>query len=339
MEKAISIKAIQIFGTALLAILLILSAGCLGNDDDEEDRDHGAQSVGGDGWGDYYNDENEDPGFGDPEIQNMGEDEPYDDPFDNQVQTASVEDAIYIRVLWGNLILDDDDWHNPKDYSGSITIDEGLLVIERTVRFEDYDCEIDNRVEPTLVSWRSRIGPHYDGLVLRLEPGATDDNDNFLHLEIGTYKKVFSVTELMDLVTLDASGYDDDQVAIASHYNVAAGNGFVVGHWRDLPQAGGGIFKGKWETGDGALLGHELARYVPQDNGTGIVKGKYIDTTGQFMGFLYGTYEDTHETLQAGEFDLHWIDRDKTKLGSIEGIYFKRDDAGYGFALGNWIAE
>ncbi len=323
----------------MMTILLILSVGCLGNDSDDDSGRNFNANEDGSTWGDYYNDDNEDPGFGDPEIQNMTEDEPYDDPFDSQMKTASLENAISIRVLWGNLIRDDDDWHNPKDYSGSISIDDGLLVIERTVRFEDYDCEIDLREDPTVVSWRSRIGPHYDGLVLRLEPGATADDDNFLHLEFGNYKRDISVTELTDLVDLDVSGYEDDQVAIASHIAVKGGSGFVVGHWRDLPEKSGGIFKGKWETGDGALKGHERARYLPEDDGTGIVKGKYIDEEGNFMGFLYGKYQDTHESLQAGVFGLTWIDKDKTALGSVKGVYFKYGEAGYGFALGNWVAK
>lgn len=323
----------------LLVAALVVLPGCLGGGDDDTTRSGGSSGAKDDvDWDNYYNTGDELPGFGDDEILAMTEDDPYDDPFDSATKSSDTDaasEAIYLRVLWGNLIVDWEEQY-ARNYSGTITLDDGLLVIERTVRFEQRDFEIETRVDPSLVAWQSIIGPHYDGLVLRLEPGTTNDDDNFLHLNIGPYSADFSVTELADMLLLEPSGYGDDQVAIASFQGSGSSAGFLSGHWRDIPNHRGGIFKGKWETGSGTLYGHERCRYFPEDEGQGIIRGKYIDIDGNFMGLLQGRYERTSEDHQAGVFSLDWLDRNYEVTGDAQGFYFKNGSAGYGFALGIW---
>lgn len=292
-------------------------------------------------WDGFYDSKDEKPGFGDPEILAMVEDDPYDDPFDDpfddQTKAGTSTNAIYIRVLWGNLIVDKDEDY-VRDYSGSISIDDGLLVIERTVKFDYYDSEIETREDPTIVAWKSRILPHYDGLVLRLEPGTTDDQSNILHIQIGPYSTDFFVAELSDLLLLEKTGYGDDQIAIASHLEKPEGSGFLSGHWRDRVATSDGIFKGKWETDSGDLLGYSRCRYIPEGQGAGIVRGKYIDLNGYFQGLIDGDYKRTRTEIQSGIFNLDWVSQTGEKLGLLEGLYFKKDSAGYGFALANWKA-
>ncbi len=321
----------------LIVILVpLFFFGCgQGTDDDtiNLDYDKGEADL-----GDYYNSENEAPGFGDKEILAMTEDTPYDDPFDNLTKTAGTGDVFYIRVLWGNLIVDWDDPNPARDYSGSITIDDGLLVIERTVRFENHDSEIDTRYDERIVSWQSRILPHYDGLVLRLEPGDTPDDENILHFIIGAYELDLTVAELMDVVMMEETELYNDHVALASHLTTGLGSsGFLSGHWRNLPEVEGGIFKGKWENGSGTLMGHERCRYIPNGDGTGIIKGKYIDTDGDFKGKLYGQYTNVVDAVEKGVFDLDVLEADNTQIGQANGIYLSEENAHYGFALGNWI--
>ena len=325
-------------GMIALLTALLIGFGCMGEGEDDDQR----QEFGSDGsdsadWGSYYNTDDEQPGFGDPEILAMVEDDLYDDPFNTGTKTASAG-ALYVRVLWGNLIFDPDqqDVHN---YSGTISIDDGLLVIERTVRFENHDSEIEVREDPTLVAWRSIVLPHYDGLVLRIEPGVTADANNYLHLNIGPYTADYSLAQLADMVSLEPTGLGDDQVAIASRLSAGEQGGFVTGHWRDLEQRTGGVAKGKWETGSGTLLGHLRCRYYPTDEDAGDLRGKYIDTDGNFQGLLSGEYEGAGEDSRSGEFDILWLDATNEIVGHAQGIYFKRGSDGYGFALGNWWTE
>ncbi len=325
------------FGLLLSFAVTVLALGCGGNDEESE-RGEYADSGDSGGFGSYYNTSDEEPGFGDEEILGMVEDEIYPDPFADQITTQSIGDTIHIRVLWGNLIVDPDQ-EDAFDYSGEIRIDDGLLVIERTVMFDFWDTEIETREDPTLVAWHSNIRPHYDGLVLRLEPGATADDENFLHIGIGPYTRDLSVTELLNLLLLEPTGNDDDHVAIASHLSTGEGSGFVSGRWRDLPEREGGVLKAKWESGDGELYGHTRCRYIPDSDTTGAVKGKYIDVDGNFMGLLEGTYTDTPDEEQSGAFDLDWLDDASGHNGRVQGIYLKRDTFGNGFALANWWTE
>ena len=324
--------------TLMIAMIAAVSMGLIGCGSDDENLRGEFGSQGGTQWDQYYNDLNEEPGFGDPEILAMAEDALYNDPFNNIVETQSLNQAIYIRVLWGNLIVDFNE-SVPRDYSGIISIDDGAIVVERTIKFENHDTEIDTRIDPRFVAWKSRTLPHYDGLVIRLEPGATQDEENLLHIQIGPYQAEFTVSELTDLIMLDVTGYGNDQVAIASHLGDEATSGFVSGHWRDLENHDGGIQKGKWETSSGTLLGHERCRYLPTGDGEGEIKGKYIDTAGIFQGYLLGEYRKTSTELQIGEFEMDWLDAGGNAVGVVEGIYFKNGSAGYGFALANWWKE
>lgn len=339
--KKQTMQSQKISHTALLILIILFVAavliGCGENDEQDDLRMEDSDSANND-WGNYDDDGDEKPGFDDPEILAMIEDAPYDDPFDDLTKSKSSPEAIYLRVLWGNLTFDEDQTV-AHDYSGSISVDDGLLVIERTVKFDFFDSEIETREIPNIVAWKSRILPHYDGLVLRLEPGATDDENNFLHVQIGPYSADFPVSELVDMILLQKAGYGDDQVAIASHRETIEGSGFVSGHWRDMPNASGGIFKSKWENDPGELLGHARCRYLPEEVLSGLVKGKYIDLNGTFQGFLEGEYFRTEQEFQAGTFDLDWKDQAGDILGKLEGIYLKRGSKGRGFALANWKAN
>jgi len=336
MSKTLT-KTMSVASTILFLFAIGLIAGCGGNHQTSPARqDSTPNDQNGTDLGDYYTSGNESPGFNDQEILAMTEDQIYNDPFDpNSPATSS---TIYLKVVWGNLIYDPDAT-TVRDYSGTMVIDDGLLVIERTVLFEGSDSEIIVRNNPSLVAWKSHILPHYDGLVLRLDPGSAPDEKNYLHMNIGPYTAEFSVAELQALEEIDPTGYSDQHVAIASRLGEGASDGFLTGHWRDLPDHPGGVFKGKWENGSGTLMGYERCRYIPEGEGQGIVRGKYIDMEGNFKGFLSGDYERTSTEYQVGTFHLDWLDMNKEKIGKAEGIYFKKGSKGYGFAMGNWWAE
>jgi hypothetical protein len=322
-----------------VATLLAAASGCGGTLDDHAVLGGGDSGDSDDAdWQNYYNTSDEKPGFGDPEILAMTEDAPWDDPYAGGDQPQALAAAIYLRVLWGNLTLAIGE-RQPLNYSGSIAIDDGVLVVQRTIAFEPGDAEIEAREDPTHVVWWSVIGPHYDGLALLLTPGQTPEDQNLLHVTIGPFTADYSVAELRDLLLVEPSGYEDDNVAIVSQESDGATRGFIFGHWRDVERARGGVFKGKWESASGSLIGHERCRYLPEGDGAGELRGKSIDLDGHFRGLLRGEYHETGGQPARGEFDGDWLDADLTTLGGMRGVYVKDGPRGMGFALGTWFAE
>lgn len=328
-------------GARLAIVALAMTAawtlGCGGGGFGVDRRDAGDDNDFD--WGSFYNTSDEQPGFGDEEILAMVADTPYDDPYDDMAMPSTAGDVYYVRVMWGNLVLDSD-VESAVDYSGTIAIDDGLIVIERTILFDNWDTEIDTREDPTYVAWSSHTRPHFDGLLLRVEPGVSADADNSLRLIIGPYVRDIALADLASLVSLEPSGAGDDQVAIAAYRQTEAEAGFVDGRWRDLVEREGGVAKAKWETGPGELLGHLRCRYLPESETGGVVRGKAIDADGNFEAMLEGAYEATDGAFQDGAFAIDWIERDGETTGAVEGVYYKPEDAvGRGFLLGLWSRE
>jgi hypothetical protein len=322
-------------GLVLIAVLLMTFAACNRSGDDvkrsaDQDYDFDYDFTTGD----------EEPGFGDPEIQAMTQDEPFDDPFDvtKKASSESSVDAIFIRIMWGNLVLDagETEW---RDYSGQMTIDDGLLVIERTVAFDPGDSEIETREDPTHIAWTSRTRPHFDGLLVRLEPGAASGDQNKLHIAVGPYAKEISVSDLADYIAIDPTGYGDDHVAMASHLGNDADSGFLLGRMR-INENGFCVLKGKWETSSGSLIGHERARCADPSDGEGRLRGKAIDLDGNFLALLDGTYQDDGgEEEYSGAFGLDFLNVGLVKTGEADGVYLKETEDAVGFILANYYAE
>ena len=306
------------------ALLLAIGPGCLGG----KTAGNGDRYLGG-----AYNSNNEPPAFGDAEIAAMTADPVYDDPF-NQAKSAPSQDAVIrMRVVWGNLIIDPDatEWH---DYSGQMTIDDGTLVIERTIAFEGTDSQIDTRDDPTKIAWTSHTQPAFDGLAVRVEPGSTPAAENTLHLAIGAYTKDITVADLADLTFSEPTGLGFDHVGLASQEGTDADTGFLYGHFRDVARTGGGVFKGKWEAASGTLGGHELARYVYSGRR---IRGKAIDTEGNFVALLNGTFQRTNPNEREGTFAVDWLSADGgTTLDTSHGVYLHAPGSPRGFAMGVW---
>ena len=282
-----------------------------------------------------YNNDNEPPAFGDPAIAAMPADPAYDDPFDHSAASKGEGDVIRLRVAWGNLVYDPDatEWH---DYSGQMTIDDGTLVLERLIAFEQGDSQVDDRMDPTRIAWTSHVLPSFDGLGVRVEPGATPAAENKLRLTIGAYTKDITVADLADLTFVEPTGLGDDHVAFASREGTDAATGFLYGHWRDVPRKGGGVFKGKWESASGTLMGHELGRYAYEGR---LIRGKAIDTEGNFVALLAGAFQRTNPDEREGTFDLDWLDADETRTGKSHGVYLHIPGSAVGFALGVWTKD
>jgi hypothetical protein len=334
--------ALAALAAVLMAALAALAAGC------GSSTPNSTLSESPD-WSYYDNANNELPYFGDPEIKALTADPVYN--YSAPAPQAAPEappipapaaNSIFIRVIWGNLIYDPEDPGPARNYSGTMTVDSGAIYILRTVAFEDTDYEI-SEADSNTVAWHSKIRPAYDGLLIRVDPGTESEADDFLHITIGVYQTEIALADLganyLSIVPTGDPNGPNDHVALAAHQVNAAGSGFVSGHWRDLDGARrhGGLFKGKWESDEGDLFGHERIRYWPAD---GFARGKYIDDTGLNKGRLEGTFTVTAETGETGTYAVTWFDRTLTStLGHVDGVYIQNGDAGYGFSMGNWSAE
>ena len=325
----------------LVLALILIAVGCGGLDD--EDAVRGDEGDDWNGVDDDYDLDDELPGFGDDEVIAMGEDDLYDDPFsdDENFKNDVVDNpdarAFNLRLVWGNLIIDPD-FPEPVDYSGQISISSGGLEVLRTVRFEPAEDYVHERTDPQVVSFNSRIWCCADGLLLKVYALPDDESvydEAVLTLNIGPYERTIPVGDLVDMIDVSPSGAYNDAVAVAAFEDLGLNAGFIDGHWRNLPNKRGGVFKAKWETPEGTLNGHERGRYIPTDEGAGLFRGKIIDPDGGFRGLLDGEYQDSPGN--GGIFEGDWLDAELEVVGMQYGRYYHDPEtAGLGFFLGMW---
>ncbi len=111
------------------------------------------------------------PAFGDPNIAaEYDEDATFDDPIldDTNVRDIATNDTrpLFLLITWGNLNRDST-IVNGTDWSGSLSIDPGVLVLKRTIRFEDRD-RILRREQRELIEWVSYTQLRFDGILVRV---------------------------------------------------------------------------------------------------------------------------------------------------------------------------
>ncbi|UCH85382.1 MAG: hypothetical protein JSW50_06765 [Candidatus Latescibacterota bacterium] len=301
-----------------------------------------------------YNLADESPGFGDQAlIDEFGDDDEFMDPMENHPlvtdrerdREGNLRGRIYLMVTWGNLhrdttITDATDW------SGGLSVDPGVVVLKRVIRFEPHD-RILPRTDPGLLTWESHTLPGIDGIVVRIAPCTSDgdpdaepDSSNtIITFETEPFSTSFSLRELPGLnriVTLD----DGNAVAFNAVYvpPITCANGFLRGVWRNNPDRPGGDFFGKYVDQAGFHRGFVRGHYGVNSDGKNVFFGKWISRTGKFMGILRGTY-DTIEDERAGMFAGHWIGRDRRIEGVVGGEWRRHDECRGGFFRGRWKRE
>lgn len=116
-----------------------------------------------------YTSSNEAPGFGDPTLApaQTGE-KPYADPMaDSTIDSMRSNLAVdwyHFRAQWGHLVPDTSE-QTITDWSGSLTISRGALVLRRTIKFEDNDSILP-RTDRRKIEWISHTRPHSDGIAV-----------------------------------------------------------------------------------------------------------------------------------------------------------------------------
>ncbi|MBN2227240.1 MAG: hypothetical protein JW763_07725 [candidate division Zixibacteria bacterium] len=343
---------------ALMMGLAGLFAGCSGNNSASSDNgDSIAAEFGG------YAPTDEAPAFGDPVIaEEMTGDVEYADavaasPTLDSIVNNDAYGVYALRVVWGSLVYDPT-IAVKTNWTGSLKVDDGAIVIRKIIRFEPGQDYILERVDRKLVEWVSYTTVHHDGLLAYVyDPPVTDTTAAEIAPNTITFSTApFSITlNVDDLAALDTIVYlgDDSTNAVALRgckiEPMACPRGFLDGRW-GVDSTGQGIFYGRWMSNNGFLLGHLEGTWGPEliDNiMVPMFYGKYIDITGQFQGLIRGMYMPhpnfhAHENAfrhAAGEFLGYFYDADGNTRGVLKGRYKlprANTDNKMGYFAGRW---
>jgi hypothetical protein len=233
-----------------------------------------------------------------------------------------------VLIAWGRMPADPDATTG-RNWSGSLTLSRGALVLGRTIGFEDQTDRLMPRQSIARVDFQSVTRPHADGLVLRvLDP---DPSQGALRL---TYTSAdATATHELDLsqlangpISIDA-GDGNRVIAIALRERDACDHGFMRGRWVAL-QPHVGVYRGVIANESGEVTGHIRGIWGQRRNGDKVMFGKFVDREGHFRGLLVGTYE-------AGQFRARWLVRSGDH-GLAGGVYFDAPNVRGGMFVGRW---
>ncbi|MBL9018187.1 MAG: hypothetical protein JNL83_28630 [Myxococcales bacterium] len=231
-------------------------------------------------------------------------------------------------ILWGRWPADPDATVG-RDWSGSLQLSRGGMVVRRKIAFEQATDRVLPRTSRDLIEFTSQTRPHADGLVLTVFDGDAM-NANPLTL---TYTPTGGTAHSLDLSRL-ANGPivvdvgDGNRILIAGHRRVdTCDHGFMRGRWRALaPNAS--AYLGVVTNSDGEPVGHIRGIAGQRQNGDKVMFGKFIDRDGHFKGILRGTYDNGH-------YQARWIDRSGDH-GIAGGLYVPGPTMRAGGFLGRW---
>jgi len=326
-----------------------------------------ASSAGGDEIADEFGGikpSDEPPAFGDETIATeMVEDAEYEDPvllspIVEQAVNNEVADLYSIRIVWGQLGFDSS-ITEVTDWSGSLTVSDGVELLRRVIKFEDGQDYIVLRTDPTKIDWVSYTTVHHDGIFANIvippdEERAVDDVLEPITVTFSTAP--FEITfNVEDLPALDTIYYLDDSSAVAFHAckveRIACPRGFLAGRW-GLNEDGDGVFYGKWLSHYDLLAGHIRGTWGKNIDGEpeNVFYGKYIDLTGSFEGLLRGRYHPVGHSnaevsqgqargrhISRGLFRGSFFDASGNIQGVLKGHYSEtHGNSGMGYFQGRW---
>lgn len=251
------------------------------------------------------------------------------DPSVSSIEAAP--DVVRHRVLiaWGRLPADPNATTG-RDWSGSIKVSRGALVVGRTIGFEEATDRLLPRTAADQVEFQSMTRPFADGLVLRVltRPDPAQGAPLLTYTSAdGTHTYDLDLAALIEgPVSIDA-GDGNRVVAMALRDNDACDHGFMRGRWVAL-EPGMGVYRGAIANAEGEVTGHIRGIWGQRQNGDKVMFGKFIATDGSFRGLLVGTYEDGH-------YRARWITR-AGDHGLAGGVYFDAPNLRGGMFAGRW---
>jgi hypothetical protein len=231
------------------------------------------------------------------------------------------------------------------DWSGTASVDTGMVVLKRTLWFEyprDHRLPRDSRRS---FGWVSHTGPHKDGILFCiLNPPTTSalaPLDGVFKFATGPLTQSFSFAELRaGLDKILPTDIDGNSVSIVSGVErpERCPGGFLAGYWRFRPgdEHGGGGFRARVVNQRGHLIGFLAGRFGLNAAGEQVFAGKLIGLGGHIRGLVAGHYELADD--RSGSFEGAWVNRAGTRLGTLKGRFRTRED-GAGHMQGVWEAN
>lgn len=349
------------YGLAILAIAAMTwAAGCStpgdpadtsGVPDDIINRDENPDlndAFGG------FNMRDEAVAFADAELlAESGEEVDYDDPFSTATDVRRLEAAdraqLFLLITWGNLHRDTT-IPDPTDWRGALRVDNGIVLLKRTVSFDPGD-HILPRTQRDLLEWESMTHRGRDGILVKIHPrpalatndvavaDTVDSASVVIHFRTAPLSVEFTLAQLPGLnriVTLP----DGNAVSFTAvrHVSDQCPHGLMHGEWRNDPERQGGVFRGRWATADGKVRGYMRGIYGTNDAGDKVFFGKMIDEHGRFEGIMRGEW-DSHAGMNGGWFAGRWVDRNLQIRGALKGEWRRSDRCHGGFYRGRWAMD
>jgi len=295
--------------------------------------------------------------FGDPALAELLTDQseqPYTDPAATSPAVDSLEnslrpDLFCFRMVWGNLARDSN-ITNLTDWSGTLTLSRGAVIVTRLIGFEPGQDSIITRpylnimTGLNMIEWGSSTSWHLDGIGARLiVPQSPTDELVTVTYESSRLKITFTMDRFDDLDTLISIGPGN---AISFHsircerIPAIPTNGYLTGRWgRD--ENGNGIFYGRWMNVTGQIMGAVKGDWGIDSTGHRFFVGKYVDISGCFEGFVKGTWRDfpmssSADRCPTGGFWGRVFDADRQPIGEIKGHYMRAEFRRGGYFSGFW---
>ena len=360
---------------AMLAVaLLILGSGCQpSNDGSVPSSPAGleeAQQIDLNSPTGGFTSADEEPAFGEPDkFGALSDESAVQDPYESNAGIQNMLRAkgarLYeFRAVWGRLSdLSDTNATDPcpLDWSGTLHLEGGVIIIEKAIAFEPEDSI--SRVDRSTISWVSRTGPHVDGIQVKLVIPARPLDSLItpqLELSTGPYSKTFTLEELVALSLVEPVDTCGNAISITSVLTPAGcPHGQLMGAWAMTPpdtlspsdssNADGillGVFRGVWVGAHGLVSGYLKGVYGLNGSGERVFFGKYIDPQGHFRGILRGTFgpprdpaldggADADAKRPHGWFAGEWIDGTVDVQGKLRGHWIAAED-GKGLFHGVW---
>jgi len=329
------------FSTVLVVFLgLLLISGCSKDNPTEPDTTEVSaldKPYGG------YSTSDELPAFGLSELsEDFQDDQVVNDAVASEPSFISAVDsqrvnAYFIRIVWG-LLEFDSTATTVYDWSGSASVNRGVLGVMRAIRFEPGDRILLPRPDSKIVEWISHTMVSFDGISLVILDRDSTETAGEFSFNTGMYSRTFSFDELdsLEMVETLPSGQQFSIVA----YNrqvIPLGGGFFDGKWIKSEDRDGGRFRGRWINRLGTIAGHLQGIWGINNQGMKVFHGKYILMNGQFGGLISGLWGYRDNDATKGWMSGRWVNRNLTKIGELHGHWkVNPDNERHGFFHGQW---
>ncbi|MBA2539960.1 MAG: hypothetical protein H0V17_10025 [Deltaproteobacteria bacterium] len=236
-----------------------------------------------------------------------------------------------MALVWGRL-PPDPTATDGRDWSGTLELSRGGMLIRRRIGFELATDRTLPRTRRDLIEFRSVTRPFADGLVLRI----VDDRPGDAEPIRLTYRSIdgtrVHTIDLRDLATGPIVRDDGDgnrMVAAGRRRNDSCAHGTMRGRWHALaPNAG--VYLGVVANAAGEPIGHVRGIFGERRNGNSVMFGKFIDRDGRFTGVIQGNYDAATDS-----FEARWLDR-QGDHGVLKGLFFEGATLRAGGYVARW---